>query len=72
MTVVSDFEFIFGLYLLKLILFNTDTLSPRNNIDAAIAQKTANPVNAVLKGCHNGGYSNLVWKKCKEMRAIIW
>ena len=52
---VCDFEFIFGLYLLKVIVLNTDTLSrylQGKNIDVVIAQK-ANSVNVVLNVCRN-------------------
>lgn len=51
-TAVFDFEFIFGLYLLKVILLNTDTFKSYfrgKSIDLVIVQKTAYSVNVVLK-----------------------
>lgn len=73
-TAVFDFEFIFGVCLLKVILLNTDTFKSYfrgKSIDLVIVQKTAYSVNVVLKWCQNESSFNLIWKKCKKVSTVI-
>ena len=61
---ICDFEFVYGLMVLKLILSNTDNLSrylQREQMDVITAKKTAGAVVKTLSNCRNGESFTQMW-----------
>ncbi|XP_071826952.1 zinc finger MYM-type protein 1-like [Apostichopus japonicus] len=65
---VCDFEFVFGLYVFKLILSNTSSLSQYlqgKSVDVISAKRSADATKQTLKDCRNDEMFELVWKQAE-------
>ena len=67
---ICDFQFVFGLVVLKVILSNTDGLSrylQGKKMDVVTAKKTADAVIKTLSGCRNEESFDLMWSRANMM-----
>ena len=67
---ICDFEFVFGLVLLNVILSNTSTLSSYlqgKRVDVITARKTADATIETLNGCRNEECFSLTWKRAEVL-----
>ena len=67
---ICDFQFVFGLVVLKVILLNTDGLSgylQGKKMDVVTAKKTADAVIKTLSGCRNEEIFDLMWSRANMM-----
>ena len=67
---ICDFQFVFGLVVLKVILSNTDGLSrylQGKKMDVVTAKKTADAVIKTLSGCRNEETFDLMWARANMM-----
>lgn len=63
---MCDFQFVFGLVVLKVILSNTDALSrylQGKKMDVVTARKTADAMIKTLSGCRNKETFDLMWSR---------
>ncbi|KAK6191009.1 hypothetical protein SNE40_002759 [Patella caerulea] len=67
---VCDFDFMFGLVVLKVILSNTSSLSSYlqcKSIDVISAKKNADSTIATLQKCRNDQHFELAWKQSEKL-----
>ena len=71
---IGDFQFVFGLVVLKVILYNTDSLSrylQGKKMDVVAAKKTVDAVMKTLNECRNQESFDLMWSRADIMAQQI-
>jgi hypothetical protein len=78
MNAICDFEFVFGLILLKMILLNTNSLSKYlqgRSIDVITAKRNSDLTIKTLQKCRDEKSFELLWKRaeilCRDIKAEI-